>query len=121
MRSKLSLFIILLSISLYGCADNAGDNVWPAQQSFGKEFLTYKPPIQTHQDDYEDQVVTEPNGTLTLSQAHALALIHNPQLRAFAWEVRAAEARQLQASLPPNPEINAEMEEVAGSGNRRRS
>jgi cobalt-zinc-cadmium efflux system outer membrane protein len=101
-----------------GCADQANDELWLAQQSLGKEFHAYKPPKQLNSDDAEAQVVTEPNGILTLQQAHALALMHNPQLRAFAWEVRAAEARQLQASLGPNPEIDVEMEEVAGSGDR---
>ena len=62
--------------------------------------------------------ITEPNGVLILRQALALALIHNPELRAFSWDVRISEARQLQASLRPNPELEVEVEEVAGSGER---
>ncbi|MHC4423698.1 MAG: TolC family protein [Planctomycetota bacterium] len=62
--------------------------------------------------------ITEPNGAITLRQALALALMHNPELRAFSWEVRASEARTLQASLPPNPEIEVEVEEVGGTGER---
>ena len=62
--------------------------------------------------------IAEPNGVITLRQALALALMHNPELRAFSWEVRASEARALQASLLPNPEIEMEAEEVGGTGER---
>jgi cobalt-zinc-cadmium efflux system outer membrane protein len=57
-----------------------------------------------------------PEGILRLPQAQALALMQNPDLAAFAWEVRAGEARTLQAGLPPNPEAGVEVENVAGSG-----
>jgi cobalt-zinc-cadmium efflux system outer membrane protein len=40
----------------------------------------------------------------------------NPQLVASGWEVRAGEARTLQAGLPPNPEVGIEVENFAGSG-----
>jgi len=53
---------------------------------------------------------------LTLRQALALALLQHPELRAFAWEVRAAEARTLQAGLRPNPELGLEVENIAGTG-----
>jgi cobalt-zinc-cadmium efflux system outer membrane protein len=53
---------------------------------------------------------------LHLRQAQALALMQNPTLAAFGWEVRAGEARTLQAGLLPNPEAHAEIENVAGSG-----
>jgi cobalt-zinc-cadmium efflux system outer membrane protein len=41
--------------------------------------------------------------------------MHNPELAAFAWEERRAEARALQAGLPPNPELETELEEFGGS------
>jgi cobalt-zinc-cadmium efflux system outer membrane protein len=63
--------------------------------------------------------MTNPSGVLTLSQAHALALLQHPRLAAFGWEVRAGEARALQASLPPNPELEIEVEDFAGSGELR--
>ena len=58
----------------------------------------------------------EGENILTLRQALALALLQNPELAAFSWEVRAAEARTLQASLRPNPELGLEVENLAGSG-----
>lgn len=53
--------------------------------------------------------------SLTLSQALVLALRQNPELKSFAWEVRAREANQLQAGLWPNPQIALLSEDVAGS------
>jgi cobalt-zinc-cadmium efflux system outer membrane protein len=58
----------------------------------------------------------EPAGDLTLRQALALALAQNPDLAAFSWGVRMAEAGQLQAGLLPNPELEAEFENFGGSG-----
>ena len=56
---------------------------------------------------------------LTLRQALALALQRNPELASAAWEVRAGEARTLQAGLLPNPEVGVEVENFAGSGEFR--
>jgi cobalt-zinc-cadmium efflux system outer membrane protein len=52
---------------------------------------------------------------MTLPEALSLALMHNPELRAFSWEVRAAGARTLQVGLWPNPEIGINIENVAGT------
>jgi cobalt-zinc-cadmium efflux system outer membrane protein len=54
-----------------------------------------------------------------LPQAQVLVLLHNPKLATFAWEVRAGEARTLQASLSPNPQAGIEVENFAGSGELR--
>ncbi len=59
----------------------------------------------------------EPTGPLTLRQAISLTLMKNPELAAFSWEVRARDAARLQASLLPNPEVDIEMENIAGGGN----
>jgi len=58
----------------------------------------------------------EPDGTISLRDALAAALLRNPELAAFSWEIRVREARTLQAGLRPNPEIGLEVENVAGSG-----
>jgi cobalt-zinc-cadmium efflux system outer membrane protein len=57
----------------------------------------------------------KPKGAITLRQTLALALEYHPGLHAYAWEVRAAEARVLQAGLRPNPELEAEFENFAGN------
>jgi cobalt-zinc-cadmium efflux system outer membrane protein len=53
--------------------------------------------------------------TLTLGQALALTLKRNPELAAFSWDVRSADARVLQARLWPNPEMNVQTEDIGGT------
>ncbi len=57
---------------------------------------------------------------LDLRRALALVLRQNPELAAFSWEVRAAEARELQAGLLPNPELGVDFENVGGNLRRFR-
>jgi len=58
--------------------------------------------------------IVEPTGVVTLKQALELALEHNPELKAFSWDIRAAEAGRLQASLRPNPSLDVTIEELGG-------
>ena len=60
--------------------------------------------------------VVEPTGTLGLADALAIALLRNPELTAFSYAVRAAEARSLQAGLLPNPQLEFEVEEYNRGG-----
>ncbi len=60
----------------------------------------------------------EPTGVVTLREAAALALMHNPRLAVVSLERRAADARRLQASVRPNPELAVEIESLAGRGQR---
>lgn len=62
------------------------------------------------------EFTTAPTGSLNLQEALAVALMNNPELAAFAWDIRAADARVLQASLRPNPEFAIEAENFSGSG-----
>ena len=52
---------------------------------------------------------------VTLAQALALTLKQNPDLAAFSWDVRSAEARVLQARLRPNPELGTQSEDIGFS------
>jgi len=60
--------------------------------------------------------VTEPNSILTLRETLQLTLTHHPELKVYAYAIRAAEARALQAGLRPNPEFEVEMENLGGTG-----
>ena len=60
----------------------------------------------------------EPRGTITLRDALALSLAHNPSLTVFPYALRAADARVLQAGLRPNPEFLLDVEEFGGSDER---
>ena len=63
-------------------------------------------------------VVGEPNGVVTLRDAMAIALARNPELGVFPYELRAADARVLQAGLRPNPQLDIEVEEFGGRRER---
>jgi cobalt-zinc-cadmium efflux system outer membrane protein len=57
-----------------------------------------------------------PGGSLSLSDALALSLRQNPELKSYDWDIRAAEARTLQAGLKPNPVLNYSAQNLPGSG-----
>lgn len=69
---------------------------------------------QAAADDATTPVPSLQDSLLSLSEALALALTGNPELAAFSWELRAAEARRIQAGARPNPELGLELENVSG-------
>lgn len=116
MRQKtiVSLGTVLM-ILLIGCGAHQVDVAWQEARPLGRDLTTSKPPIHPPTVDEPSQL-EEPTGTINLRQVLALALIHNPNLKAFSWAVRAGEAKTFQAGLRPNPELEAEIEEFGGSG-----
>lgn len=62
------------------------------------------------------QAPLNPQGELTLKQALQMAFQHNPGLGAAHHAIAAAESRVLQAGLYPNPHVDIELENLAGSG-----
>ena len=88
----------------------------PARRPLGMDIPAYVAAGDPSASRPSDTQVKEPSGALTLRDALALALVGNPELAASSWEIRAAEARALQASLLPNPELEAEAEEIFGTG-----
>jgi cobalt-zinc-cadmium efflux system outer membrane protein len=56
-----------------------------------------------------------PAGPITLRDAAGLALAQSPDLAAFDWGRRAAEARQLQAGRRPNPVASVTLEDLGGT------
>lgn len=61
----------------------------------------------------------EPQGVMTLVDVLSLALLHNPLLQDFAWDIRIGDVRALRAGLLPNPELAVEVENFLGSGQRK--
>ena len=106
-------FIPILS-GIIGCTTPRMDTAWPESRPVGKKFSSYQSPLQPSGDVKSIQL-KEPTGVITLRQALSLALMKNPELSAFSWEVRSGEARMLQACLRPNPELEIEAEEFGGT------
>lgn len=80
----------------------------------GAGLSTYRP-AATDSGRLDGPTFEDPTDSVTLRDAVALALLHSPELAAFAWEVRAREARVLQAGRPPNPVIGMLAEDLGGS------
>jgi len=105
----LAYFTATLLLGLASCPAQQRDAGWPDPRPLGREFKTYAPPARPPVST-ASQEVKEPTGVITLRDALALALMQSPELAAFSWEVRAGEARTLQAKLPPNPELGVSVE-----------
>ena len=109
------IFLLLLSVLMcFGCVRQ-----YNAQINQPDEIQIKSISEQTNKFTAESISISEPNEVLILRDVLSLTLIHNPELKAFSLETRAAQARQLQAGLWPNPEIELEIEELGGQGDRR--
>ncbi len=111
----MSCIILLAAVSI-SCSAHNVERDWPESSSLGKDISTYHPPYKPSKDAVvSPPQLEEPSGVISLRQALSLALMHNPELAAFSLEVRAGDAKALQASLFPNPELEAEVENFGGT------
>lgn len=97
---------------LTGCASGPSEDVWSEPGPLGRDVPAFRPPADSDPRGREGELPKEPEGDLTLRQAVALALLQSPELAAFGWEVRAREARMVQAGLLPNPTLSATVENL---------
>ncbi|MFQ5605750.1 MAG: TolC family protein, partial [bacterium] len=111
--TRLTFTVFFLST---GCAGYRTTVNYPQPLPLGKEIKSYHAPKQIPEVKTPLLTIAEPTDTLTFQQALSLALLRNPQLAVFSWEVRAREAQAVQASLLPNPEVEVEIENIGGSG-----
>ncbi len=117
-RIILRYILTALTFAVAGCSPPAPSASHPERRPLASALATYVAPAAAAGETDDLSRALSPSDALTLRQALALALLHNPELAAASWEVRTAEARALQASLLPNPELESEVEEVAGEGPR---
>ncbi len=106
----------LSTVAIVGCGGAPRAVTWPEARPWGADLPSYRAPRHPIPTDEDARAFAEPGGQLTQHDAFAAALLHNRDLATFAWDVRIREARALQASLPPNPEIELELEEFGGTG-----
>ena len=109
------LMAVLCCAGVSGCAAPTPYGFPADQRRLGAEFATFVPPETVSGKQTVESPEPQPAGVLTLKQALAAGLMHNPELASFAWDVRAAEARELQAGLLPNPELSTEVENFGGN------
>ena len=115
MYNRIVVFsLILLSCAFIGCANRP-------DSGSGHDLTDYSPPGRLEpavRPVVDGSGATEPNGVLTLGQVLTLTFAHNPELKAFSHEIKAAHGRQFQAGLWPNPELDIEVENFGGTGPR---
>jgi len=79
----------------------------------GRDIPVYQP---GESGEPQAPAFENPVGAIALRDAVSLALLHSPELAAFAWETRAREARVLQAGKLPNPIVSVLLEDLGASG-----
>jgi len=85
---------------------------WSLISLFGMLFFS----VASANQDIELQTETKSSLQLTIKEAAAKALLHNPTLSAFSLDKRVKEAQTLQAGLRPNPHLEIKVDDAVGSG-----
>lgn len=114
------ILTLAFALAVSGCAARYVPSAIPEPRPLGRGLPVFAPP-PIGEGPETPPAEMSPGGALTLRDALAQALLHNPDLAAFAWEVRAREARILQAGRPPNPSAGILAEDFAASAAPRSS
>ncbi len=111
----MTLFAFIPTVA--GCTTSPLSNSWgPPVESSRRVSMLHD--TRTAEPSSSADAIDLP-AELRLPEAIAIAMHHHPELAAFSAAQRAREAEILQASLLPNPELEFEIEEILGSGERR--
>lgn len=118
MKNSHWLVAMALNVALAGCQQDPLINYDPIEALHRERIATSNQPggRSAHERADPAQESPRPEGDLTLTQVLSLVLTHSPDLQAYQLDIRVAEARELQARLLPNPEVQLEFENIAGSG-----
>lgn len=123
MNKTLGLFAVpALAVGVAGCSPSPlNEDYWATRRPLGGSFDTVQPSREltgnlSRAQPRESAINDAMTGDLVLRDALAAALRGNPSLSRFGYDVRAAEAEVVQAGLWPNPELDLEVENFAGSG-----
>ena len=96
-----------------GCASPGDYSATPPPRPLGAEYTAVGTKREMATEPAHAVLVPD---VLQLTDALALALMGNPELVAFSYEVRAAETLVLQAGVLPNPELELGIEEFDRGG-----
>ncbi|MHC5082555.1 MAG: TolC family protein [Planctomycetota bacterium] len=107
-----------MSVWLSGCGQQSTAETYQGFAYNPKSSGTDSVSASVHDDEKQEMAAIEPNGVLTLADALVLTMTGNHELKAYHHEINAARARQLQAGLWPNPELDIEVENFGGTGER---
>ncbi|PKU26376.1 TolC family protein [Telmatospirillum siberiense] len=123
--SAMPIAACIISFFLAGCAGPRDISAISGRQTPERPSIPspgpQSPAPKADLQEYADILPSgsDPTGPLTLRRALAQALVGSPELAAYSYEIRAAEARTLQADYLPNPTLNLDSEDFGGRGTRR--
>lgn len=112
MVRKSLLFAAPFVFLIAGCQEQLQVSM-PEPRPLGSDYEAFVAPAEPSMDPNNQSFFEEPKGNLTLREVVAVTLLHNPELRSYSWEIRAAEARRLQAGLWPNPSLDIGVENIS--------
>ncbi|SMO82494.1 TolC family protein [Fodinibius sediminis] len=111
-----TVLVLGMLVLAAGCASEQTLIEPPSESTLGDQNYGQSPALNKNVAPQDTASTVTISDTLTFSDALSKALLENPRLQSYGWQVRAKEAERLQASLLPNPRLQAEMENVGGSG-----
>ncbi|GAB4174862.1 MAG: TolC family protein [Geothermobacteraceae bacterium] len=104
--------LLCLAFVLHSAPLMAGEPDLP-RSPLGQNYPLFQASLKEGNEN-ELLATPDPEGDLSLEQALALTMRHNPQLAASAWQVEEKEGERRQSRLFPNPDIALEVENFAG-------
>src|SRR3954468_22278442 len=104
--------VLITAVAQISLAQSAPSTAKPA----GPQTLSKPVGPPTLSEPMGAVTLSEPAGPVTLRDAVAATLARNPDLAVRAYDLKAGDARALQASLRPNPEASLEASGFLGSG-----
>ncbi|MDZ7691788.1 MAG: TolC family protein [Balneolaceae bacterium] len=110
------LLVIGMLVLAAGCASEETLIEPPSESTLGEKNYERSPALNKHVSPQDTTTSVVISDTLIFADALSKALLENPRLQSFGWQVRVREAERLQAAIPPNPELEAEMENFGGTG-----
>lgn len=105
---------VAVALAVSACMERVRPGTAVPPRPLGRDMALYRP-SPSDSGRPRGPVFVNPADTLALRDAVALALLHSPDLAAFAWETRAREARTLQAGRLPNPVVGVLAEDLGAS------
>jgi cobalt-zinc-cadmium efflux system outer membrane protein len=110
MKSKVYavLFLVLSVLLITGCGTSRRKAIPIAELPIVHEQNVKAKQVQLTNSSVIDSI--------TVNEAVSLALNYNPSLQVFLSEIEVYEARTMQESLLPNPELEFELENFGGTG-----
>lgn len=109
------LGVVAIGITLSGCTSTPTSSGTAAPSLHGAAAEP-APSRSAQSEKAVSHALPDPAGALTLKHALEVSLARSPKLRTFHFRNQHAEALELQAGLWNNPVIEAEIENLGGSG-----